>query len=288
MTYVKAEETLKDFIAGAASYFGLPVDQVVEGKVHTEHGCIEVVLHVQVTADDLAGIAGRMKAMAEVPPVPHHTPQPAAPTDAELREEYNTLTKADRSRFGAFHRYKAWRMDGGPEQQQATIDLPPHVYLAAGECTAQQRAMAIGQDEKGQYAIAVEDLTEAQRIEHVPGYEGSLGGGLPAEQTGWLPARLVPEEQRKTALSERYVQATEAGPIAGVRWFLLDRTEMTAEQLALCKGKPEPTQQIGPSGVTADQLRQAYVERTMAAHERLNGADGKPTSNADDFGGLPG
>lgn len=40
--------------------------------------------------------------------------------------------------------------------------------------------------------------------------------------------------------------------------------------------------------VGAEELRAAYVDQTVAAMQRLNGADGKPTSNADDFGGVPG
>lgn len=52
---------------------------------------------------------------------------------------------------------------------------------------------------------------------------------------------------------------------------------------------PAPVEELAAEDkVRADELRARYVQRTVAATDRLTGADGKPTSNTDDFGGVPG
>lgn len=208
--------TKQSFLVAAASYFGLPDTQVMQGSaVETAPGgTIDLVLRISLTPDDVMGIAGRMKVMAEMEQ-PEPGPAPAEmPSRERMREEYNALDKRARSEFGSFARYVAWR---GGSDPFAVSEVPPHVYLWHHEATLRQRAEAIGRDAQGRFAVAVDELTEDQR-------NASVKAGL----------------------------------------FVSD-----------------------PVGA-AEQLRAGYVARTVAAHERLNGSDGKPTSNADDFGGVPG
>lgn len=255
---------MNNFAKAAASYFGL--GEIVPRKVEVFSDGLSnvVVIELNLTDEDLVGIAGRMQAMQQISATDDRrmTDWDSSPVvvanEQKLRDEYDSLDKVTKSRFGAFHRYKAWRLDGGAEptgepERAPVIDLPAHVYLTGAECTAQQRAMAIGQDEKGRYAIAVEDLTVDQVEKHC---------NHVVDPAADQPTTVV--------LGER------------------------VEEL------------------TADRLRQAYIERTVQAHAKLNeprcscpsgdgdmqwpcpkhgrlsGADGKPTSNADDFGGLPG
>lgn len=181
------------------------------------------MFRVELRGEDMVTIAERMKAMQEQAPDPIYVETEVPLTREELRARYNALSKRERSAFGSFARYEGWRRGAlyieslDPYATPAQVDkveLPPHVYLSPAEATPQQKAMAIGRDEKGNYAVAVEDLTAGQ-IQAM----GTTGGA---------------------------------------------------------------------EAVRADQLRAEYIERTMGAHARLNGADGKPTSNADDSGGVPG
>lgn len=207
--------TKQTFLVAAASYFGLPDTQVMQGSTieAAPGGTIDLVLRISLTPDDMTGIAGRMAALAEMEQPEPVQAQVEMPSRERMREEYNALDKRARSEFGSFARYVAWR--GGPDPH-APAPVPPHVYLWHHEATSQQRADAIGRDAQGRFAVAVDDLTEDQQKAHMP----------------------------------------------------------------------EAVQARGQA--SADQMRADYVERTVAVHERLNGSDGKPTSNADDFGGVPG
>lgn len=147
------------FQDAAASYFGLAETGVRKTEVFTHEGEMLVVFEVPLTTEDVLGIADRMRTLQTDQAAPQATIE--APvvgwTREELREQYNALSPAERSQFGAFSRYEAWRR---------------------------------GDD--------------------------------------------------------------SSAPVG------------------------------------ADEMRAGYVGQTVAAMERLSGADGKPTSNADDFGGVPG
>lgn len=227
--------TKESFLVAAASYFGLPDDQVMQGSTVEAgaDGSLDVVLRVALTPDDIAGIAGRMKVLAEAQPEPVYA-ETEVPTREQLREQYNALSKQERSHYGSFHHYVVSTGLLDPYRATDKVDLPAHVYLSPAQATSQQKAMAVGRDEKGNYAIAVEDLSHEQKADHA-----------------------------------NYV------------WGPAEQEEMDVH---LADGAGES---LNPAAA-ADNMRADYVRRTIGAHARLNGADGKPTSNADDFGGVPG
>lgn len=174
---------LVGFIEAAASYFGVPLDQVVDGStVDASKGDLDVVLRIALKPDDVVGIAGRMKAMAEQRDLEQSrvalaatAPEPVAPSNDQLRAQYNSLPAHQRSAFGSFAKFKAAAEQAGAEEpvgerKEGGLDLPPHVWLDASECTEQQKVFAVGYDHtKGQYAIDPDDLTNEQRAQRMGG-----------------------------------------------------------------------------------------------------------------------
>lgn len=208
------------FLQATASYFGLADTHASQAEVHTtEQGAMVATFQIQLTDEDMVGILGHMKAMAEPMPTEPIYVQTEAPSDERMRDEYNAMDKRTKSEFGSFARYKTWRLGGGAELVDK-VEIPPHVWIEPGDANLMQRVMAVGRDERGRYAVALDDLTAEQRRRHELATQGVMFG------------------------------AADIG--------------------------------------AADTMRAGYVERTMAATDRLTGADSKPTSNADDFGGLPG
>lgn len=167
-----------NFLEAAASFYGLAEAPLRKTELFTDAGQVVLAFELVPSDEDMAGIVARMQNMQALEKA-RAQPQdlePILPTDERMRAEYGALDPRDKSAFGAFARYKAWRLGqvmdeviAGPAEEavdsaQALADLPPHVYLQAGECTPLQRAMALGQDEKGRYAVAVEDLTPEQHF----------------------------------------------------------------------------------------------------------------------------
>lgn len=180
---------LVTFVHAAASYYGVPVEQLTEGSgIATDKGDFELVLRFKLEPTDLAGIMQRMQQMraaeqiAEEQAARVQAMQPEARSDAELRAEYQALPPDARSRYGSFARYKAGlpigdltaadfiepikagALPGGPfHTTPEPVELPQVVWLERGEATEQQKAMAIGVDEKGRIGVDPDDLTEEQR-----------------------------------------------------------------------------------------------------------------------------
>lgn len=181
---------LHDFIQAAASYYGVPLDQLTEGStLDTAQGDIELVLRVALTPEDVSSIAARMQRMALERKVDEAQAAEAAKRAAagrtrhELRKAYNSLTRAERSAYGSFAKYAAAHgavdLFATPEVVEKA-ELPPHVWLERGEVTEQQKAMAVGMDEKGRYAVDPADLTEQQRAQHLGVTSDAADfGGLP-------------------------------------------------------------------------------------------------------------
>lgn len=239
------------FLKAAASYFGQAGARKVE--LFTDGTIPVLALELVLTDENMAGIVERMRTMwadAEALAAQQAArAQPEMPSDTRMRDEYYGMDKRTKSQFGSFMNYRAWRLGqalaevraGKDVLVQETVELPAHVYLSPGECTELQKAMAVGRDEKGNYAVAPEDLTPEQReARGMPHWDGQ--------------AAPQGAEELRTGMSLTVEQAFDhLPPVRG-----------------------------------ADDLRATYIERTVAAHARLTGADSKPTSNADDFGGVPG
>lgn len=228
------------FILAAASYFGVPVHQVMPGShVESAPGTFDVWLRVALTPDDIKGVARRMAAMEDV-------------GDPEPRPDQVHVPYADAEK----------------------VDIPAHVYLTAAECTPLQRVMALGQDEKGRYAIALEDLTDEQQLRHAADVMQVLH-----------PVSVEAVEQAVLNGNRKSGDPVPVGLMAAVqanRSKIAEHFGVPAHMLV--EGEPPLTSYPA----TADAMRAGYVERTVAATDRLIGGDGKPTSNADDFGGVPG
>lgn len=98
---------LTNFIRAAASYFGVPVDQLMEGStIDASQGAFDVLLRVALTPDDLKGIAGRMEAMLVDAHAEVEEPQPPEPSNEELRTLWDSLPGNQRSAFGSFAVFK--------------------------------------------------------------------------------------------------------------------------------------------------------------------------------------
>lgn len=234
------------FQDAAASYFGLSDTGVRKTEVFTHEGEMLVVFEVPLTTEDVLGIADRMRTLQTDQAAPRAAIK--APVSREdMRAAYSALSPAERSSYGSFAKYVA--LGGGEDVYpvQPKIELPAHVYLSPAEVTEQQKVMAIGRDEKGNYAVAVGDLTAAQQVDHMD----DAGPGGDALREAWCAS----------------VEQTT-------------RAEMNGNRKP---GDPVPVGLMG-----ADEMRAGYVARTVEVMARLSGADGKPTSNADDFGGVPG
>lgn len=159
---------LTDFMVAAASYMGLPDGQVLEGStVDASSGDLELVLRVSVTADDLVGIGKRMgvlmaqKAVDDAQRVKAWVDAPEL-TNEELRAAWQALEPSEQSRHGSFGRYKLHIEHG--TMPLGDLELPAHVWMHGNALTEQQKAMAVGMDEKGRYAMDPDDLTGSQRL----------------------------------------------------------------------------------------------------------------------------
>jgi hypothetical protein len=104
---------LTNFIRAAASYFGVPLDQLTEGcAIDSSTGEFEVVLRVALTPDDLKGIAGRMEAMLVDAQAEPEVLEAILPSNEELRKRWDALCPGDRSAFGSFAVFKTkWGLD---------------------------------------------------------------------------------------------------------------------------------------------------------------------------------
>lgn len=237
-------DTNDAFILAVASYFGVPVDQVMAGSgVETAQGAFTVVLRVALTPDDIKGVASRMEALAEVDdprpgddekitiqPTPTIVITPQQLNESllvRMRNEYNALSHIARARFGSLEGYVKWSFGLDP---YAAVDNP----------------------------VAMPS----------PGRMGA-----------------APADQMRAGYVDRTVAATErlaASPMLGEVRDLVRRAKGQAEYVF--KGESRVA-------VQAIEYLWAVIDAElsrMAATERLTGADGKPTSNAPDFGGLPG
>lgn len=174
---------MSNFLPAAASYFGLADADLRKVELFSdEHGPI-VAFEVRLSDEDMAAVlkrAAEMKAEALAAP-PATTAASAQPSEERMRAEYADMDKRTKSEFGSFARYRAWRLGQGAEQ--VADAAPAYVYLSPTEATVQQKAMAIGMDEKGNYAVLVEDLTEEQARRHkgdVPQARNVIARGDPA------------------------------------------------------------------------------------------------------------
>lgn len=157
------------FVHAAASYYGVPVEQLTEGSgIATDKGDFEIVLRFKLEPTDLAGVMQRMQEMRAAEQIAQEqtarvqAAQPDPPTDEELRAAYNALGPKEKSYYGSFARYKVMG-DYGVHVAADPVGLPKVVWLQRGEATEQQKAMAIGVDEKGRIGVDPDDLTEEQR-----------------------------------------------------------------------------------------------------------------------------
>lgn len=177
---------MSTLLTAARSYYGLADTKVVESELVSQAGTY-ITFRIEVTDEDLAGILARMKTMQEQAPaevIDLHTDAPGW-TREELREQYNALSPQERSQYGAFHRYEAWRrgmaMDavisgegaGGrkivhvdaPEEESAK---PPAVWVDNQYMVEYQKPMASEYDEvNARWLLQEVMLTPEQRARYV-------------------------------------------------------------------------------------------------------------------------
>lgn len=192
--------THADMIRAAASYFGIPPEQLLLGSEFTAGGTMNVTLKVALTLDDMHAITSRAygqkldKLQEELLSQGKHPAQqepPAQPISLEevarneqaykdndsaadqraiilqLRGEYDQATHAERKGRSRWQ----YVVDRARELDEHTAaanshDIPEHVWLDAGKLTDQQRAMSLGFDmTTGKYAMDPADITPEQRAE---------------------------------------------------------------------------------------------------------------------------
>lgn len=97
---------------------------------------------------------------------------------AAHRQAYNDLAPEEREQYGSFSGYVAYHGGADPyarEVQHVDTDepeaegIPPHVWLYRNMLTDMQALAPLGRDDtNGQYAVAIDQLTDEQRaIPHV-------------------------------------------------------------------------------------------------------------------------
>lgn len=169
------------YLDAIIEHFGLPVGRVFPHMGAPFGG---VALMIQLSAEDHARIG---QIMADATQTDHDGAQRAI-----WRQEYNALPPADRAVYGSFAGFveahggvdpfapthSSWSVDGKPladalaQREVEHVDtpdeepagLPPHVWLYRNMLTEQQAIAPLGRDEtNGQYAVAIDQLTDAQR-----------------------------------------------------------------------------------------------------------------------------
>lgn len=233
---------MNNFLKAALSYYGVDASGGHRSAFQSADGAQVLTVEINVTDDDLAGIAARMKVIQdEQVPAEAATIVPG-PTDAELRQAYNAMSPAQRSAYGSFARFRA--MCGGA-YPYADRELREFADIEAG---APEPSEGVG----------------GRKVQHVD-VEGQADAAEMPDAV-WVPAYGMANYQFDVSSEYDAVENR----------YLMQVAMLTPEQR---------TKYVQPK---ADEMRAGYVQRTIQARERLTGADGKPTSNADDFGGVPG
>lgn len=195
-------DTASRFLQAAASYWGIPPDQLLMGKQGgTISGVFEVQLTIALTPGDLVGITHRMHQMAEDTGMR----EPQAEQDvfvaddplqlAQWRDDYSALSPQEKGKFKSFQLYKSVRQlqqqeqeiaealseqsegVGGrkvqhvdvAEEQEAVSELPAAVWVPHDDSTVEQRMFASAMDSSGvfvRYLIQVDMLTPEQKVKY--------------------------------------------------------------------------------------------------------------------------
>jgi hypothetical protein len=181
-----------DFLRAAASYYGMNPDTTATDW-QNDGGAMLFTFSIHATEDDMAGILQRMKVMREE----EAQRQPEVvfaegPTTHAIRQQYNAMSKAERSKYGSFGRYVmetngvTSNTDAALNRKVEHINAPEDsepvsmnaVWLLEHQTTEVQRRFASDArgepgDEK-QYLIQSAMLTEEQKAQLADG-----SGGLP-------------------------------------------------------------------------------------------------------------
>jgi len=152
------------FLDAAASYFGLADTSIRKKECFTDSGELVMVFEIPLSIDDIEGITQRMKVMREESVAEPEIDLSAVPYPApeEMRQAYNALSPAEKSRYGSFARFMA--MGGDAEQAPPTegagarqvvhLDTPEEpeptnmdaVWVNDEECSPAQRQFASDSD----------------------------------------------------------------------------------------------------------------------------------------------
>jgi hypothetical protein len=183
-------DTSSLFLQAAASYWGIPPDQLIMGK---QSGAIDGVFSVQMTIaltpEDLVGITHRMGQMAQ--PEAQAQVEPVFVPDEmnleQLRDDWAALTQTERGKFKSFARYKAHRQE---EQFDEYLTQNP-INLPNGRHPAFKEVVSVGceQPSEGVGGRKVQHVDVAEEPEAV--------GELPAAV--WLPECELTEVQKQMA-----------------------------------------------------------------------------------------
>lgn len=175
---------MTDILQAARSYYGLAdTDSCTTQLFTNQAGQTCVAFEIPLSNEDFAAIVQRMQNMQQ-PDTPPDTAVIEGPTVEAMREAYNTLSKAEKGRYGSFARYMAESSNGiidvyigGPyenllKREVVHVDAPEEpepvsmdaVWLTIYEATEAQKMHASEYDvDKGLLLVQWAMLTDEQK-----------------------------------------------------------------------------------------------------------------------------
>lgn len=177
---------MTDILQAARSYYGLADTDVRKTDIYTnEAGQLMCVLEFVLTNDDIVNIVEHMGELQQ----PETQPDTAiieGPTVEAMREAYNSLSKAEKGRYGSFARYMAESSVGIVTANEAStddygsttikrevinVDAPEEpepvsmdaVWLSGSEVTLAQRMHSVDSDSEKGWLIQWAMLTDEQK-----------------------------------------------------------------------------------------------------------------------------
>jgi hypothetical protein len=214
-------DTSSMFLQAAASYWGIPPDQLILGKQSGAiDGVFSVQLNIALTPDDLVGITHRMGQMAQ-PEAQEQEDPVFVPDDLnleQLHDDWAALTQTERGRFKSFARYKAHRQ---AEQFDEYLAQNP-LHLPNGRHPAFKEVVSVGCEQPS-------EGVGGRKVQHVDVAEEQ-------EAVSELPAAVwVHWTDMQTGQKEMSSDWDELK-----QCYLLQVALLTAEQKAKYCGKQKP------------------------------------------------
>jgi len=160
-------ESSRQFLTGAASYFGLPLDQLMAGKVGDNGDAMEVTLTLSLTLTDLVGIVKRAEQLEQQ--------RAGQALDDFLGKPRAGMSEEQSAAFDAEGLTGEWRdpsTEGVGGRKVAHVDVPEEqgdvvraVWIRVEDVEAHQVAFA-SDTREGCYLLHPAMLTDEQKAKY--------------------------------------------------------------------------------------------------------------------------